>query len=188
VLKRKGKNMKKLFTAIAIGSIALASSPVFADDGKAVQVSVGYANNWDGTQNVHPFLPDPWIGGVDIFAADPVTSGGAPQCGSNCYDSGAILLYNPSKYPLTIDAVTVDVVGGYTFNIWTTKLPNTIPPHGTMILAQTGGSDNFESSNVNQNCVPNGFIPVIHVTMGTKTKNFKDKNQVLNAGGFDKSA
>lgn len=68
---------------------------------------------------------------------------------------------------------------------WT--FPIIIPAYGTMILAQTSAWD-FESSNVNTGCTPDGKIPVVHVSVGSSpVRNFIDKTQVLNTGGYDKS-
>jgi len=179
----------KILSPIIVGALALAASVAFADsDTNKVKVSVGYANNWDGYNQNHHFVPYPWDGGVDIFQGAPVnlSNGGSVDCLGNCYDTGVILLSNPSGSPLTVNNVNVDIgltnfkPAGWTF-------PIIIPAYGTMILAQTSAWD-FESSNVNTGCTPDGKIPVVHVSVGSSpVRNFIDKTQVLNTGGYDKS-
>jgi hypothetical protein len=185
----------KILSPIIVGVLALAASPAFATpstDPHKVQVSVGYANTWDGYNQSNPFVPYPWNGGVDIFRGAPnTTAGGSCQSiPSGCYDAGAILLSNPSGNALHVVSVAVDIGGPFTTpGGWPFPAGIDIPPYGTMILTQTNGWD-FETSNVNGSCTPNGVIPVVHVTVGNSTPvtlDFIDKTQVLNTGGYDKS-
>jgi hypothetical protein len=167
--------MKKRFVAVLATTLLLVSSVAFAaGDPHAVKVSVAYGDD------LRPpaFVPDPWLGspGVTNFIGS-----GAP------WDAGAIKLDNPSAQPLTVDSVVVDI-GPFTYSLWGTF---TIPGKGTAILTQTT-QFNFDTSDALLTdptlCVPSGFIPVVHVTVGAGnpvTKDFVDEDQVLNTGGVD---
>ena len=72
---------------------------------------------------------------------------------------------------------------------------NTIPAGGKLILAQTS-VENFDGSDTNSagcfNCNPNdcstkvsSAVPVVHVTIGSKTTDYVDPGQILNTHGVD---
>lgn len=166
-------------------------------------------------QGAHPgpgFTPSPWQdspGVIFIGVAEPTTG---------TFDAGAIRLDNPSKEALTVDNVTVDIGTLTGIDPWsscgvaqpcTSVFPLTIPGKGTAILTQTFvpgqpsppllqpspplpgvGAFNFDTSDIPApgQCVADGLIPLVHVTVGSgnqNTKDFVDENQVLNTGGVD---
>src|SRR5438105_10270118 len=79
---------------LAPGSPATAASNVHA-----MKVFVSYADDLRGG----PSLPSPWDGdnGVHFIGAGDI------------FDTGAIRIVNPSRQPLTIDDVSVDVGSAY---------------------------------------------------------------------------
>ncbi len=160
---------------VALAGILLASGPSFGQacpgpsNPNAVKVSVGYA--------LTPFTPSPWLGSPGVIFIGTSTN----------WDAGAIKLDNPSNQPLTVDSVTVDIGPTLGINPWSPVTPICIPARGTAILTQTAFF-NFDTSDIPTiSCTPDGFIPVVHVTVGANNniKSFKDTGQVLNTGGVD---
>jgi hypothetical protein len=151
-------------------------------------VSVGYA---DTDKLQHPndgagFLPTPWNGspGV-IFIGTP---------GDNAeFDAGAIKIDNLSKTsPLTVNHVSVDIGTDTGIDVWDLFLPKVVPAGESLILTGTLNIFNFDTSDLPIfQCIPDGFIPIVHVTVGgsqQQTNDYVDKDQVLNTTGFDTGA
>ena len=118
------------------------------------------------------------------------------------WDSSAVRIENLSGAPLANVHVTVDIPVVYPsgssthhFDLWGTW---TIPAGQSLILAQTA-YENFDGSDYNSKagqygqdpslCTnPNDIstgIPVVHVTIGSTTTDFRDTHQVLNTHGVD---
>jgi hypothetical protein len=136
------------------------------------EVYVGYANTTQsGAQTAD--LPSPWYGSPNlVFQGTPTN-----------FDAGAVRIENRSGKVLTVDRVTVDV-GAQHFDLWPTRL--TVPAHGSVVLTQTNGTD-FDTSDTNPpNCQPSTLTPVVHVTIGGKTRDYADVNRVLTTGGVDR--
>ena len=112
-----------------------------------------------------------------------------PARPTNTFDAGAIKLDNPASTPLVVDSISVDIGPVTGVNLWPKFLPLTIPPHQSAIFTQTNDLFDFDTSEFpNTTCTPDGFIPLIHVTVGTtqqQTKNYIDTTQIINTGGFD---
>ncbi|HYS02725.1 MAG TPA: RHS repeat-associated core domain-containing protein [Candidatus Eisenbacteria bacterium] len=151
----------QLSLTMTVATFTAATSPL--------SVYVGYA---DGLRPAGSIFPFPWQG-----------SPGVVFVGGGCCDNGAMRFDNSSDSPITFDHVTVDISGAH-FDIWPRNL--TIPPHQIMILSGTAG-DNFDTSDFGGTpCgVNSGLIPVIHVTQGTVTTDFRDTGQILNTFGYD---
>jgi hypothetical protein len=177
-------------SVVMLAGILLASGSSFAApcpgpaNPRSVKVSVGYADNFRGASFPRPFSGPP----VAIFLGMGV---GTPP---GIFDAGAIKLDNPSDVPLTVDSVTVDIGTSTGINPWGTLTPICIPAKGIAVLTQTGGSFNFDTSELGPpgSCAsPNTLVPLVHVTVGTnlntKTFTFKDTRQVLTTGGRDKA-
>jgi hypothetical protein len=133
---------------------------------------VGYAD----TLRAPPFVPSPWAGdpGVTFVGTD------AP------WDAGAVRLDNPSKNPLTVDDVSVEI-GAVSIDLWG-PYPIIVPGKSRLILTQTDFF-NFDTSDVVAGPCdsPSTVIPVVHVTVGShmRTKSFRDVGQVLITAGID---
>jgi hypothetical protein len=118
------------------------------------------------------------------------------------WDTSAVRIVNLGADPLAVH-VTVDIPVAYPgssssnhhFDLWGTR---TIPAGQSLILAQTA-YENFDGSDYNSragqygqdpalctnpNDVSTG-IPVVHVSVGTTTTDFRDANQILNTHGVD---
>jgi len=190
--------VRKLSAVLCALCFLLGSSVAFAGGDEEDQnkkcpnfkVSVAYADN-DLLQHPGPaFLPSPWNGDPNVtFIGTPGPNGE--------FDAGAIKIDNLSTTDsLTVDGVTVDIGPALGINVWTPaqtapgpSLPQIIPPGGTLILTETGNQFDFDTSEIpTSQCTPDGFIPVVHVTVGTslqQTNNYLDSTQVLNTGGTD---
>lgn len=152
------------------------------------QVTV-YAGYYDThhTDHLHP-KPSPWLGSSNtIFAGNPDTPG------TNDWDTSAIRVDNTSGASLSGVKVTVDM-GTHHFALWGTY---TIPAGQRLIVAQTG-IENFDGSDTNVagcfNCAPAdcgtkvlSTVPVVHVTIGSKTTDYVDPGQILNTHGVDQA-
>ena len=129
--------------------------------------------------------PDPWKGSPGVVFVGTSDSDGG-------WDSSCLRLDNLSWDELTNVVVSVDIGADFHFALWGTRA---IPPHGTLILAQTG-FENFDGSDTNEagcvSCSPtlcmtkvSGTIPTITVKIGGTTTRFFDHGQVLNTHGVD---
>jgi len=138
--------------------------------GSALTPFVAYADNLRASG----FFPNPWQGSpnVNFIGTGPT------------YDSGAIRIHNSAATAATVDDVSV-TIGSSTFDLWGTGL--NVPAGGDLILAQTSGTQNFDSSDVSgvYNCTPSGLIPQVTVTVGGVPTTYPDSSQVLNTGGID---
>ncbi|HXJ69991.1 MAG TPA: hypothetical protein VNM39_13860 [Verrucomicrobiae bacterium] len=136
----------------------------------------------------HPGLPqpkpDPWRGSPGVvFAGTPDPDGG--------WDTSCLRLDNLSWHEITDVVASVDM-GPEHFALWGAQ---TIPPHGTLIFAQTA-FENFDGSDSNEagcpTCDPswcmtkvNSTIPVITIRVGSNTTRYYDRDQVINTRGVD---
>ncbi|TMK33895.1 MAG: hypothetical protein E6G58_12815 [Actinobacteria bacterium] len=153
------------------GSPAIAASNVHA-----MKVYVSYADGVRGG----PTLPSPWEGDEGVQFV-----GGGTQ-----FDAGAIRIVNPSRQPLTIDDVSVDI-GSATYDLWGSSYPITVDGKSSVILTQTVEFDFDTSEPGLATCDPTGDIPLVHIMVGSrnpKTRTFTDAGQVLNTGGIDPGA
>jgi hypothetical protein len=145
----------------------------------AVQVYVGYADTiHPGAQA--PQLPNPWSSSPNV-----VFQGAGPD-----FDAGAVRIDNPSDTAVTVDRVSVDIDAQH-LEIWPTGLR--VPAHSSLILTQTRITSrdplatDFDTSEANPtNCQPSTETPVVHVTIAGKTRDYKDVERVLTAGGVDR--
>jgi len=171
--------MKSLVLGGAIAALSLA--PSVQAQGAAnthsnvhsMKVYVGYADGLRGD----PTVPSPWDGDAGV-----VFVGGGER-----FDAGAIRIVNPSRRPLTVDDVWVQI-GAFQFDLWG-PYPIVVPGKGSAILTQSEEFD-FDTSEPGtvETCDPTGEIPTIHITVGSrhpKTRTFLDTGQVLNTGGID---
>ena len=159
-----------MLTALVLvpGSPATAASNVHA-----MKVFVGYADGIRGGSSV----PSPWDGDAGVQFI-----GGGTQ-----FDAGAIRIVNPSRQPLTIDDVSVDI-GSATYDLWGTSYPIVVDGKSSVILTQTVEFDFDTSEPAVATCDPTGDIPLVHIVVGSrnpKTRTFTDAGQVLNTGGID---
>ena len=149
------------------GSPAIARSNVHA-----MKVFVSYADDLRGG----PSLPSPWEG-------DP----GVHFIGSGAqFDAGAIRIVDPSRQPLTIDDVSVDI-GSAHYDLWG-PYPIVVDGKSSLVLTQTTEFDFDTSEPGVATCDPTGDIPLVHIVVGSrnpKTRTFADAGQVLNTGGVD---
>jgi hypothetical protein len=173
-------------------------------------LSVGYVDN-DGPDG-HPgsFFPVPFAP-VPLFNPSGTCTGtpGAPDA-SNCifvgtgggnghWDAGVLKIDNPSSTdPLKVQNVSIDIGPMTDIDLWKVFFPITIPPNGTLLLTGINNLFNFDTSDFPLGgaeepppigtCTNDGFIPQIHVTVGSTTqitRNFADTTQVLNTQGID---
>ena len=159
-----------MLTALVLvpGSPATAASNVHA-----MKVFVGYADGIRGDSTV----PSPWDGDAGVRFI-----GGGTQ-----FDAGAIRIVNPSRQPLTIDDVSVDI-GSATYDLWGSSYPIVVDGKSSVILTQTVEFDFDTSEPAVATCDPTGDIPLVHIVVGSrnpKTRTFTDAGQVLNTGGVD---
>lgn len=147
---------------------------------QGLNVSVGYADSLRGNPN----FPVPWDGAPNIMYIG---------IRNNYIDGGAIRLDNPSDQAVTVQNVTVRLpnhIGTQLYNLWGSF---TIPPHISMILTQTGTSENFDTSDYGipghgcgQYAGPNEFPPEIAITLGNgQSGTLYDRGHILDTGGFD---
>jgi hypothetical protein len=140
----------------------------------SVAVYAGYADT------VHPggqapALPSPWNGSPEISF-----EGTGPD-----FDAGAIRVENRSDRTLIVDRVTVDI-GAQHYDLWRPGLR--LPAHHSLILTQTAPT-NFDTSEPNPpNCQTSTVVPMIHVTIDGKIREYRDVNRVLTSGGQDASS
>jgi RHS repeat-associated protein len=151
---------------------ALALVPVPANS--AYVLEVGYADVYPP----HPFqnfTPSPWQGSPNTTFMGTTGS----------IDSGALRIHDLTGSGITLNDIQVDIGATHFANIWGTNLA--VPAGGDLILtAMTGAQGDFDTSDTPAgNCVANGIIPVIHVTINGVDIDWKDSGQVLNTGGID---
>ncbi|TMK17073.1 MAG: hypothetical protein E6G63_01990 [Actinobacteria bacterium] len=161
-----------MLTALVLvpGSPATATSNVHA-----MKVFVGYADGIRGDSTV----PSPWDGDAGVRFI-----GGGTQ-----FHAGAIRIVNPSRRPLTIDDVSVEI-GSATYDLWG-SYPIVVDGKSSVILTQTVEFDFDTSEPAVATCDPTGDIPLVHIVVGSrnpKTRTFTDAGQVLNTGGVDPGA
>lgn len=156
--------------AVAVGVAVLLNQPPPPPPPPVVYV--GYANTTQpGAQAAD--LPNPWYGSPNVVFQGTPTN----------FDTGAVRIDNPSGSVLTIDRVSVDI-GAQHLEIWPAGLK--VPAHSSLILTQTTGT-NFDTSDTNPpNCQPSTETPVVHMTIGGKTRDYADVNRVLTTGGVDR--
>ena len=151
----------------------------------------GYADSLNkvGVRTAPPSFPNPWRGsnGVQfIGTADP-------------FDAGALRVENTTGDAITVDKVTVDI-GSKHYDFWGSNLK--IPANGSLILTQTElgtqnpPAPNFDTSEPNEAAAPGNaasaasqgsdLVPVIHLTVGGHTTDYRDTGKVLTTGGTDK--
>ncbi|MBJ7610744.1 MAG: hypothetical protein JF924_00340 [Candidatus Dormibacteraeota bacterium] len=140
----------------------------------SVTVYAGYADTiHPGSQA--PALPSPWDGSPGV-----TFEGSGPD-----FDAGSIRIENRSDRTLIVDRVTVDI-GSQHFDLWGSGLR--LQAHHSLILTQTTPT-NFDSSEANlPNCQTPTEVPVIHVTIDGKTRDYRDFNRILSSGGHDASS
>ena len=151
------------------------------------QIAV-YAGYYDTHHtDVPKSKPSPWLGSsntIFVGSADP---------GTGLWDTSAIRIDNTSGGALSSVAITVDM-GTHHFALWSS---HTIPAGQRIIFAQTA-IENFDGSDTNTagcfNCSPadcgtkvSNTVPVVHVTVGSKTIDYLDPGQILNTHGVDQA-
>jgi len=165
-------------SAPVIDTITVAPSPP-----AKIAVYVGYYDTHHAT-NPKP-KPDPWMGSPGVVFV------GVPDDSKNNFDSSCLRLDNLTTGSLGNVVVTADL-GSHHYALWGT---NTIPAGQKLILAQTA-PQNFDGSDTNPagcyGCDPSlcltersSDIPVVHVSLGGPTADYRDVDQVLNTGGYD---
>jgi PKD repeat protein len=153
----------------------------------ASQIAV-YAGYYDTHHTDQPkSKPSPWIGSsntIFVGTADP---------GTGLWDTSAIRIDNTSGGSLSNVAITVDM-GTHHFALWSGY---TVPAGQRIIFAQTD-IENFDGSDTNAagcySCSPldcgtkvSSAVPVVHVTVGSKTVDYVDPGQILNTHGVDEA-
>jgi hypothetical protein len=179
-----------LLGLLVVGSVIGTAVPAAAQSG--IQVTVAYA---DSVRADPTNFPTPWLG-------SPRTIFEGCQPVSACrYDAGAIRVLNNSSSTVTVNAIAVHIdtctftgwpsaVLAPGFNLIVTQLATTGVEAGC--TAGVGDPDEFDTSDVGVggqsnvgNCVPNGLIPVVDVTIDGTTTSYSDLGQVINTGGID---
>lgn len=161
------------------GAVSVVDSP-----GTPIRVSAGYYDTH------HPGLtqpkPNPWSGSANVvFVGQADGPGGG-------WDSSAVRVENLTTAAMSV-TVTVDI-GRKHYALWGT---NQLRSGQSLILAQTS-YENFDGSDDNKagcyGCDPklcttavDNTVPVIHVTYGTTSVDYRDSSQVLNTGGVDRA-
>ena len=188
-----GMGTRRLSRIIVATTIAVLSTGVLIGQAlpaaatSGIQVFVGYADSLRADpQN----FPTPWSG-----SPNAVFRGCAPV--ANCiYDSGAVRVVNNSSSTVTVDAVAVHV-DTCTFTGWQGA---TLAPGADLIVTQQAASEatgcngpaQMDSSDMGPGgrdwtgqCVPDGILPTVDVTINGQTTHYTDSGQVLNTGGID---
>ena len=175
------------------------------------KIFLGYADTYfpRGTG-----LPSIWNGspgvifvgcGVNANEGGPAVPNGCPQepvgPPRDEYDAGAIRIDNPSATaPLVVGGPASVTIGSCVYSPWP-GLKRTIPPGGTLILAQTGltgdpcgqnlgGNYNLDTSESsgNGNCIPSPAVPAVTFTLNGSPATIDDGAQILNKHGIDPGA
>lgn len=161
------------------------SVSVVAGEPPAPQVAV-YVGYYD---THHPARtqpkPSPWKGASSVVFVGNADSGGSG------WDSSCLRVENLTGSQIGGVKVTCDI-GSKKYNLWGT---NNIPGRGSLVLAQTS-MENFDGSDTNPagcyGCSPadclrkiSRTVPVVHVTIGGRTTDYLDPQQILNTRGVD---
>jgi hypothetical protein len=177
-------SFKRLFCGASILAVfsgvtlALAPAATATRAATGLSVAVGYA---DDTRPNPTNFPTPWSGGTNVNFIGS----------SSPWDAGAIMLQNPTRTPITVDGVNVDLQrsgGGPMFNLWGSNI--TVPAHGSAVLTQTT-QYNFDTSDAspiepcNIPAPPTLDPPKVTVTVGGTPTDFIDSGHVLDTSGFD---
>jgi hypothetical protein len=162
-----------LVVATLLAGAAAFSAAAPAHAASAISVFAGYGAS--------PGFPSPWQGDTNVNF-----QGAGPA-----FDAGAVRIDNSTGSPVTVDRVTVDLSSTH-FDLWPADM--VIPAasggiNGHLILTQTS-EFNFDTSDVGVlgGCQPDGIVPVIHVTVGGVTTDYRDTAQIINTGGVDRAA
>ena len=171
------KGVRSLFACGMLSALVLVpgSPATAASNVHAMKVFVGYADGIRGDSTV----PSPWDGdeGVRFIG------------GGDAFDAGAIRIVNPSRRPLTINDVSVEI-GSATYDLWG-PYPIVVAGKSSLVLTQTVQYDFDTSEAAIATCEPSGDIPLVDIVVGSrnpKTRTFTDTGQVLNTGGVDPGA
>ena len=166
------------------------TASVVAGGSATIAVALGYADSTAGLS--------PWSGSANtFFIGEPAQccSTHGPNNGSPTYDAGAIEVTNTSAASIVVNAVTADIPsqsGPVTYSLWggggSTRLPQTIPAGGHLVLTMTSGFNFDTSDGYGEACHFNtGGIPVVQVAVDGALTDYQDTHQILNADGNDKS-
>jgi PKD repeat protein len=167
------------------GLSSTATATVVVTSGGTSGVAV-YAGYYDTHHTSYPQAkPSPWQGSSNtVFAGKPDSSSGG-------WDTSGVRIDNLTGSSLSSVTVTVDI-GTHHFALWSGQ---SVPAGYSLIVAQTA-LENFDGSDTNSAgcygcdpalCDTNVFavVPVVHVTTGGVTTNYKDPQQILNTHGVD---
>jgi hypothetical protein len=160
-----------------------ASVTVTGSSTSPTAIYVGYYDTHHAV-NTQP-KPNPWQGSPNVVFV------GTSDHNDNNWDTACIRVDNLTTGTLSGVVVTADL-GSNHFALWGTR---SIPAGNILILTQTA-YQNFDGSDTNPagcyGCNPNlcltersSDIPVVHVTVNSTTKDYFDKGQVMNTGGYD---
>ncbi|MGZ4442053.1 MAG: fibronectin type III domain-containing protein [Nocardioidaceae bacterium] len=178
----------QVLSALALLLAFILSTPP-ASAATGLNIFVGYMDTH--TVGSSSKQPSPWP------YKDPTSYVGSPcanyPTSTTCWDSSAVRLVNPGGTDITGVHVVV-LIGSKTYNLWGSSL--TVKANGTLVLTETGAqnSENFDGSDYPPNaynggntasCANSGAIPLVRVTVGGTTTDYRDTGQVLNGGGVD---
>ncbi len=190
---RRSDAVKKARAAVvaSLGILSLTAAVLTATPAAAsnIGVFVGYA---DTLHAAAVNFPTPWAG-------SPRTTFEGCLPASTCeYDGGAIQVVNNSGNTVHVNAIALHL-DTCTYTGW----PGAVLAPGTdLIVTQlksgaaagcTGptpdGLDTSDigpnGSNYARNCVPDGIVPTVDITIDNVTTTYADSGQVLNTGGVD---
>jgi RHS repeat-associated protein len=139
---------------------------------RALKVYVAFADNRTPSKN----FPSPWQGSpnVKFFGRGPT------------FNSGAVLLSNPSPAPVTVDSVEVDL--RRPGPRWSPSNAVTVPAYGAVILTQQLGSGSYPIRQCGQSFKQGETrIPWVAISIGGQTEYYSDYDHVLDAGGLPAS-
>jgi hypothetical protein len=181
-----------LLTAAVLAALLPLGPGTAADAGlrPRLKVYVGYMDTH--TRPSSPRQPRIWpYRNKHRFVGTPCRHYGTSP---DCWDASAIRLDNPGDRPLRRVHVTV-VIGDHVYHLWGRRR---IGAHSRLVLTETGAhhnSQNFDGSDEAPNdynggreasCKDSGAIPRVIVRIGhRRPRIYRDKRQVLNAGGVD---
>jgi Bacterial Ig-like domain (group 1) len=181
--------LSRLMWLVGLGFVVATSAvaiPLPASAATGIGVFVGYA---DSLRANATNFPTPWAGSPNTIFE------GCPSTAACSFDAGAVQVINNSGAAVTVNSIAVHL-GSCTFTGWPSAV---LPNHGSLIVTQIdavasegcSGPASFDSSDIGikPNCVPDGIVPVVDVTInGTTTTAYADSGQVLNTGGVDYGA
>jgi hypothetical protein len=172
-----------------IGLIAAVGTATPAAASSNIAVFVGYA---DSVRADATNFPTPWAG------SPRSTFEGCLPVATCEYDGGAIRVVNNSGNTVHVSAIALHL-DTCTYTGW----PGAVLAPGTdLIVTQlksgaaagcTGPTpDGLDTSDIGpngssyaRNCVPNGIVPTVDITVDNVTTTYADSGQVLNTGGVD---